>query len=230
MAKPCTSVQSRDRRIFLGGDHADLACRVCILRDRRLRHRTQGDDGERVCDRDMTGDSNRGIRIYALPVGGGTLAMSALPGRGGDYAGDLELFREWQPGIVLTLVTEEELSEVGAPHLGIDIHAMASRWFHLPVREHGTPSPEVEALWPEASRAVRAALKGGGRVIVHCNSGCGRSGMVVLRLMVECGEEGSAALSRLRRLRDCVVGAHGQLQWAFGGKADAIPVCRDRVG
>ena len=159
-----------------------------------------------------------GLVIYALPVGGGTLAIASLPGRSGDYRGDLDVFHEWKPGIVISMTTEPELAEVGGKHFGTDIQGMASRWCHLPVADFAAPGPEVEAKWPEVSRNVRQALKGGGRVIVHCKGGCGRSGMVALRLMVECGEDRFAALNRLRALRDCAVETKGQLQWAFEGR------------
>ncbi|MDQ2090519.1 phosphatase domain-containing putative toxin [Marimonas arenosa] len=158
-----------------------------------------------------------GLVIYALPVGGGTLAIASLPGRGGDYRGDLEVFHEWKPGIVVSMTTEAEMAEVGGHNLGSDIHGIASRWCHLPVPDFSAPGSDVEAKWPEVSRNVRRALKGGGRVIVHCMGGCGRSGMVALRLMVECGEDRFEALKRLRSLRDCAVETKGQLQWAFSG-------------
>lgn len=158
-----------------------------------------------------------GLVIYALPVGGGTLAIASLPGRGGDYAGDLDVFREWKPGIVISMTTEAELSEVGGANFGSDIQAMASRWWHLSLADFGAPGPEFDALWPEASKSVRQALNGGGRVIIHCRGGCGRSGMAALRLMVECGEDRFDALNRLRALRDCAVETKGQLQWAFSG-------------
>lgn len=159
-----------------------------------------------------------GLVIYALPVGGGTLAIASLPGRSGDYRGDLEAFHEWKPGIVVSMTTEAEMAEVGGENLGSDIQAMASRWCHLPVLDFAIPEPEVEAKWPEVSRNLRQALAGGGRVIVHCMGGCGRSGMVALRLMVECGEDRFTALNRLRALRDCAVETKGQLQWAFAGE------------
>ncbi|MDU8927652.1 protein-tyrosine phosphatase family protein [Alisedimentitalea sp. MJ-SS2] len=159
-----------------------------------------------------------GLVIYALPVGGGTLAIASLPGRDGDYRGDMDVFHEWKPGIVLSMTTDEEMVAVGAPNLGSDIQAMASRWCHLPVQDFGAPDTEVNAKWPEVSRNVRQALAGGGRVIVHCRGGCGRSGMVALRLMVECGEDRFDALNRLRGLRDCAVETKGQLQWALSGE------------
>ncbi len=158
--------------------------------------------------------------LFAIPAGGGTIGMSSLPGRGGNYKDDLEVFHEWRPGIVLSMVTNEELAAVGAPTLGNDIQSMASRWVHLPIQDFGTPGAEVIAQWPEVSRSVRAALKGGGRVIVHCRGGCGRSGMIVLRLMIECGEDRFEALNRLRAIRDCAVETRGQLQWAFAGEPE----------
>ena len=159
-----------------------------------------------------------GLVIYALTVADGTLALASLPGRGGDYRGDLDVFHEWKPGIVITLTTEAELAEVGGGNLGSDIQAMASRWYHLPVADFGVPGADFEAKWPEVSRQVRRALRGGGRAIVHCRGGCGRSGMVALRLMVECGEDRFQALKRLRALRDCAVETEAQLQWSFAGK------------
>ena len=65
-----------------------------------------------------------GLVIYALPVAGGTLALASLPGRGGDYRGDLEVFHEWKPGIVISMTTEEELAAVGGKNFGSDIQAM----------------------------------------------------------------------------------------------------------
>ena len=170
-----------------------------------------------------------GLVIYALPVGGGTLALASLPGRDGDYRGDLEAFHEWRPGIVISMTTDEEMVAVGGLNLGSDIQNMASRWCHLPVQDFGLPDSEVEEKWPEISRNVRRALGGGGRVIVHCRGGCGRSGMVALRLMVECGEDRFEALNRLRNLRDCAVETKAQLQWAFSGTAldDAEPDTAD---
>ena len=59
--------------------------------------------------------------IYALQVGGGTLALCALPGRGGDYAGDLDMIAAWRPGLVISMTTEAEMVAVGAHHFGAEI-------------------------------------------------------------------------------------------------------------
>ncbi len=152
--------------------------------------------------------------IYAVQVGGGTLALTPMPGRGGDYAGDLDLIADWKPGLVISMTTEVEMLQDGAQDFGSDIQGRASRWTHLPIDDFGAPSREIDELWPDVSATVRHSLSGGGRVLVHCRGGCGRSGMVVLRIMVECGEQPDAALARLRKLRPCAVETDAQLAWA----------------
>ncbi|MBR9844091.1 MAG: protein phosphatase, partial [Rhodobacteraceae bacterium] len=49
---------------------------------------------------------------------------------------------------------------------------------------------------------------------VHCFGGCGRSGMAIMRLLVEMGEEPEAALARLRAVRPCAVETEAQRLWA----------------
>ncbi len=160
-----------------------------------------------------------GMTIHALPLGRGTLAVCPLPGRGGHYRKDLALIRDWQPGLVISLTTQVEMIAVGARFLGADVQGMGCRWRHLPISDFATPGPEIQRLWPETSQAARRALAGGGRVLVHCNGGCGRSGMIVLRLMIEAGEPAATALAHLRRIRPCAIETEKQMQWALAASA-----------
>lgn len=158
-----------------------------------------------------------GVVIHALRVGGGTLAICPLPGAGGDYRGDLDLIHDWGPGLVISLTTEAEMVTAGGRHLGTDIQSLAARWAHLPVADFGIPTADVEARWPTVSRSARQALAGGGRVLIHCRGGCGRSGMVALRLMIECGDAPKAALAHLRHVRPCAIETEAQMIWAMRG-------------
>ncbi|RFP87043.1 protein phosphatase [Rhodobacteraceae bacterium 63075] len=157
------------------------------------------------------------LSLSALTVAGGTLAIASMPGRGGNYADDLDLFGAFKPGLVITMVSNAELETDDLRQLGFDIQALGSRWAHVPVADMGVPDRRTEFAWSAASKDARAALSGGGRVLVHCQAGCGRSGMAVLRLMVECGEAPEAALKRLRAVRPCAVETDAQLAWAAGG-------------
>ncbi|MFO1202535.1 MAG: protein phosphatase [Tabrizicola sp.] len=155
--------------------------------------------------------------IAEVPVGGGVLGLGPMPGRGGEYARDLEQLLRWGPGLVLTMTTVAELAAKGAGGLPGDLAETGVDWLHLPIADYGAPSGETLAAWPAASARARGVLASGGRVWVHCMGGCGRSGTAVLRLMVELGEEPRAALERLRAVRACAVETPEQFRWAAGG-------------
>lgn len=156
------------------------------------------------------------LTIASLPAGGGELALCPMPGRGGTYGADLCDLLAHGPALVLTMTTAEELAAKGAEDLPGDLAAHGIGWLHLPVTDFGAPDAAVGAAWPAASARARAVLAGGGKVLVHCMGGCGRSGMAVLRLMVEIGEEPQVALARLRAVRPCAVETDAQFLWAAG--------------
>ncbi|TNJ47571.1 protein-tyrosine phosphatase family protein [Phaeobacter sp. B1627] len=166
----------------------------------------------------------RPLTLHALSVGEGILALSPAPGAGGDYKEDLRLIREWRPSIVITLTTRVEHVIMGVETLGSDIQGLGSRWFHLPVEDFQIPDEETEAQWSQVSLLARQALSGGGRVLVHCRGGCGRSGMATLRLMIEAGEDPDAALIRLRQVRSCAVETDEQMDWACRAALQVSPV------
>ncbi len=161
--------------------------------------------------------------IHALHVGGGTLALAPLPGASGDYDADMAHLRDWKPAFVITLVTPEEIAECEAFALGADLQEAGTRWIFLPVEDFGTPAPAQWPAWQDASAMTRAALSGGGRVMIHCRSGRGRSGMAALRLMMETGESPDAALARLRALRPGAIETEAQMAWARRGVQHQTP-------
>lgn len=155
--------------------------------------------------------------IYALRVGGGTLALAPLPGGGGDYAADLAHVRDWKPALVVSLTEPVEMLRAGAATLGNDVQEAGTRWVAFPIPDFGVPDHSQTEAWAKASHDIDRALAGGGRVLVHCRGGCGRSGMVALRLMIAQGEDPGAALERLRAIRPCAVETEAQLRWARQG-------------
>ena len=163
------------------------------------------------------------LAIAELPVGGGVLAISPMPGRGGAYAADLATLRAFAPALVLTMTKLDELASRQAGSLPQDLDRAGIGWAHLPIADFGAPDGTTAALWSDAAAQALAILAAGGRVLVHCMGGCGRSGMAALRLMVEAGEDPAAALARLRKVRPCAVEAPEQFAWAAAGQAGSGP-------
>ena len=154
------------------------------------------------------------FEIHHLPVGGGTLALSPMPGRTRHYHTDWLHLLDWRPDLVITMTTQAELERKGAGTLGTDLANERIGWVHAPVADFGVPQ---DLDWPALRDRVLALLAGRGRVLVHCFGGCGRSGMVVLRLMIAAGEAPDAAIARLRTVRPCAVETDDQMTWARKG-------------
>ncbi len=156
-----------------------------------------------------------GMTIAEIPLTGGVLGICPLPGRDGDYAGDLASVLDWHPTLVLSLTEHWEAARRGAAGLGADLMAAGVTTRAFPIPDFGTPGRVARRHWQDLAAELHGALEAGGRVLVHCLGGCGRSGMIALRLMREAGEEGEAALSRLRLARPCAVETKAQYRWAL---------------
>ena len=155
-----------------------------------------------------------GFAIYDFPLAGGTLAIAPMPGRTRHYYTDWLHLLEWRPDLVISMTAQSELDRKGAGTLGTDLQNEGIGWVHFPVPDMGVP---LDDRWSEARVRALGTLAQGGKVLVHCFGGCGRSGMVCLRLMIAAGEPPEAALDRLRRARPCAVETEPQMQWALQG-------------
>ena len=152
--------------------------------------------------------------IHELPLAGGQVAVTPMPGRTRHYQADWERLIAWSPALVLTMTTQAELDRKGAGTLGADLANAGIAWLHLPVEDFGVPD---DLDWPAVRDQVFGELRQGKRVLVHCFGGCGRSGMIVLRLMIAAGERPDLALARLRAVRPCAVETDAQMDWAQRG-------------
>ena len=152
------------------------------------------------------------MKIAGIEIGGRQRGICPMPGRTGDYAGDLAVLLAWSPRLVVTLAETGELAARGAASLPADLAAAGVEWLQLPIPDFGTPPRALRDSWPKVS----ARLCRADRMVVHCMGGCGRSGMILLRLMIEDGEAPDAALARLRAARSCAVETKAQMRWAIG--------------
>ena len=93
------------------------------------------------------------IRCGMLAVGDGEIAICPIPGRAGDYPGDLDALLRWHPGLVLTMTTSAGARRAGAARLEADLASRGIAWHHLPIADFGAPGPLTARLWPAAASA-----------------------------------------------------------------------------
>ena len=58
-------------------------------------------------------------------------------------------------------------------HLGKEVRRRKMLWFHLPIIDVSTPDEGFERRWEVAGDELRALLRSGRDVLVHCRGGLG---------------------------------------------------------
>lgn len=142
------------------------------------------------------------------------LGIAPLPGRWGNASGDMAAIRAWAPDIVVSMTEAGEM----ARHRMADLAGLLARdgidHAAFPIRDFGTP--EVAGDWPALAARLHRILDDGGAVLAHCYGGRGRSGMVLMRLMVERGYPPADALDAIREVRPGAVETAAQQEWGAG--------------
>lgn len=139
----------------------------------------------------------------------GTLGICKQPRGDADFA----TIAAWQPSVVVTLTHEAEFPAMDKT-LPLQFLETDYDWLHLPITDFGVPNTKDNPLWQKALETLQAVLNAGGKVLIHCKGGNGRSGMVLVKLLILQGEDGPAALRRIRNLRAGAVETDAQLVWA----------------
>ncbi len=179
--------------------------------------------------------SDNPLRIAELPAGpgGGVIGITFAPGKRQpdgltaahrrDLDADLDAVAAWNAAAVVTLVEPHELEQLGIAALGAEVRRRHMEWHHWPIQDYGVPDAAFMASWPARSAALRRLLARGGRVLVHCKGGLGRSGTVVARLLVESGVDVSDAIRAVRAARPGAIETGPQERWVAAGRPVPLP-------
>lgn len=128
-----------------------------------------------------------------------------------DLDADLDVIAAWGARLVLTLVEPAELQALQVPGLGEAVQRRGMAWRHLPIADYSVPTEAFEQQWATHGAEIRALLRGGADVLVHCKGGLGRAGMMAARLLVELGMPADQAVREVRRVRQGAIETPAQL-------------------
>ncbi len=171
------------------------------------------------------------INEVAVRENGGIIGLTFCPGKKhtGLYAGawnrdlrtDLQAIQSFGATALVTLMESHELDKVAVPArmLRDETRVMAMEWYHLAIKDVGVPDERFERLWGESGLRLRAILAAGGKIVVHCLGGLGRTGTVAGRLLVEFGDTPEAAIARIRAARPGSIETTGQEDYVRSCKA-----------
>ena len=130
-----------------------------------------------------------------------------------DLGADADALAQWGAAAVITLIESHEMDLLGVPALGEQIRARHMDWLHLPIADFSTPGAQFEAAWATHGEGIRARLRDGFNVVVHCKGGLGRAGTIAARLLAEFGIEPDAAIAAVREVRRGAIETVGQADY-----------------
>lgn len=128
-----------------------------------------------------------------------------------DLETDLDAITAWGARAVLTLVEPAELDLLRVPDLGPGVLARGMDWRHLPIADFSVPDEAFETRWLAEGPTLRALLRDGQDIVVHCRGGLGRAGMIAARLMAELGLPPDEAIRAVRKARPGAIETPSQL-------------------
>jgi ADP-ribosylglycohydrolase len=163
------------------------------------------------------------IDSVKVPAGNGRIGMTICPGKichapygihQRDLAADLEAIRAWGAEILVSLIEEQEYEEYGIGGIG-SIIPEEIKHIKLPIRDMDIPDSRWEGQWARVGPEIRAALRRGGKVCIHCLGGLGRTGTVAARLLVEFGMHPEQAIQEIRSARPGAIQTQAQERYVY---------------
>jgi len=153
------------------------------------------------------------IRVDFVPVSAlglpGRIGMTFAPGKkargiGGhwdrDLVADLDRLRDvYRTGMLVSLVEDDELRQLGIAELADDCAALGMQLVRFPIVDGGVPRSLAD--FKALVERIVATAREGGNVVVHCRGGLGRTGLVAAACLVACGHAPAEAIRLVRRSR-----------------------------
>ena len=166
------------------------------------------------------------INEVLLP-GGGVIGIVQCPGRiyandtgcriHGDLTADLDVLEAWGGQIMVSLIEGHEFKSLGVPDFEAAVKSRNLRWYHLPIADMDVPGNAFIQSWAEHGFDILRTLEQGGRIVVHCAGGLGRSGMIAAKLMTAFGIPPLEAIAQVRKVRPGAIETQAQENYVMNG-------------
>jgi len=159
---------------------------------------------------DIKGKHSLFIDTVVVPGTGGVIGMTSCPGRQDDFffersdsrlEADIRAIASWGASVIVTLMEEVELEILQVTSLPKAVADNGMQWIHLPIRNKMLPGMDFEEIWSDVGGEIRSILTRGGKILIHCQEGVGRTGIIAARLLIEMGVDADDAMKLVRKAR-----------------------------
>ncbi|MEX0694293.1 MAG: protein-tyrosine phosphatase family protein [Rhodospirillales bacterium] len=135
-----------------------------------------------------------------------------------NLAEDLDRIEAWGATGMVTLVEDPEFRKLGVPGFADAVTTRRFGWFHMPIPDMQTPGSAFCEAWSRQSADFCKTARGG-RIVVHCAGGLGRTGMFIAKLLVEAGSLPLDAIKTVRHARPGAIETLEQEEFILSGRS-----------
>eukprot|EP01125_Pyxidicula_operculata_P006875 TRINITY_DN2357_c2_g1_i2.p1 TRINITY_DN2357_c2_g1~~TRINITY_DN2357_c2_g1_i2.p1 ORF type:complete len:434 (-),score=106.92 TRINITY_DN2357_c2_g1_i2:116-1417(-) len=138
-------------------------------------------------------------------LGESIIGMSMCPGRqfhkhySRNLDLDLQVYKDNRVEVVVTLMTNAELDRMKLSNLTKKVEEYGMESLHFPVTDKWIP--ESAATFARVVQNVVEYVKLGKKIVVHCNGGKGRTGMLIVGTLMQLGMNPITATQAIRSVR-----------------------------
>lgn len=132
-----------------------------------------------------------------------------------DLGLDLDVIHAFGASALVTLIEDHEIDDLKVHGIGEEAVQRHMDWLHLPIADVSVPGPAFEQAWEAHGAGLRARLRDGFDVVVHCKGGLGRAGTIAARLMIELGMDPAQAIHVVRTARSGAIETRAQEDYAL---------------
>jgi ADP-ribosyl-[dinitrogen reductase] hydrolase len=136
-----------------------------------------------------------------------------------DLDADMSAIKGWGTSSLVTLMEDHEFQQLGVRLLPFKAREHHLNWFHLPIRDVSIPDIRFHERWLGIGMCLMDSLKEGGRVVIHCRGGLGRSGIVAALLLIEASLDSRSAVDSVREARSGAIETIQQEAYVRGYRA-----------
>lgn len=142
--------------------------------------------------------------LWELPIlaGRSALVLTPCPGtKEADLPASLKQLKALGVQAVVTALEFDEMGKAGVSELPKQTKELGMAWFHLPIEDDCAPGEEFASQWKRVSPELHKIINQGGKVVLHCMGGSGRTGMLAAHLLLELGWDLETIKSEVKALR-----------------------------
>lgn len=169
------------------------------------------------------------LRIDEVKVpAGGIIGMTLCPGKKIEsmFSGvwerdldiDLQTIRKWDAKAIVNLMEDHEYELLHIPDYLEKVKSYPMGFYHLPITDVNPPDERFAQRWVSVGPKLRQILLDGGKILIHCRGGLGRTGTVAAQLLVELGMPHEEAIKAVRNARPGAIENSKQESYVYSCK------------